>query len=199
LLHNLTEFLVSFGPWGILLLSAIDSLGVPLPAAMDFLLIGVAAASARAPHQAVLAAALAVVGSTAGNALLFLAARRGGGLFGSGKPPGPRRLRFQEWFHRYGLLTVFIPALVPVLPLPLKVFVISAGALRTRLDRFVAVVLVARVIRYGGEAYLGLLLGADARGFLTRHGWSLAGAAVVLALALSLLLRLGVKRGEAAL
>jgi membrane protein DedA with SNARE-associated domain len=79
------------------------------------------------------------------------------------------------------------------------VFVISAGALRTRLDRFVAVVLVARVIRYGGEAYLGLLLGADARGFLTRHGWSLAGAAVVLALALSLLLRLGVKRGEAAL
>jgi membrane protein DedA with SNARE-associated domain len=199
LLHNLTEFLVSFGPWGILLLSAIDSLGVPLPAAMDFLLIGVAAASVRAPHQAVLAALLAVIGSTAGNAILFLAARRGRGLFGSGKPPGPRRLRFQTWFQHYGLLTVFIPALVPVLPLPLKVFVISAGALHTRLDRFVAVVLVARVIRYGGEAYLGLLLGTDARGFLTRHGWSLAGAAVVLALALSLLLRLGVKRGEAAL
>jgi len=57
------------------------------------------------------------------------------------------------------MLTVFIPAVTPVLPLPLKVFVVSAGALKTPFSKFLAVILLARVIRYFGEAYLGILLG----------------------------------------
>jgi len=58
----------------------------------------------------------------------------------------------------------------PFIPLPLKVFVISAGALRTPFARFLAVILVARVIRFFGEAWLGLQLGRDAQGFLIRNG-----------------------------
>jgi len=33
----------------------------------------------------------------------------------------------KRWFNRYGMLTVFIPAVTPVLPLPLKVFVVFGG------------------------------------------------------------------------
>ena len=55
--------LVAYGPWGIFLLSVIDSVGVPLPAAMDVLLITIAAGSAKAPRHAYFAAFLAVLGS----------------------------------------------------------------------------------------------------------------------------------------
>ena len=44
---------------------------------------------------------------------------------------------------------------VSLIPLPLKVFVISAGMLHTRFSRFLAVILLAHVIRYFGEAYIG--------------------------------------------
>jgi membrane protein DedA with SNARE-associated domain len=61
------------------------------------------------------------------------------------------------------------------------VFVISAGALKTPFRKFLAVILLARVIRYFGEAYLGILLGEDAQTFLARHVWTILGIAVALA------------------
>ena len=84
---------------------------------------------------------------------------------------------------------MFIPAVTPIVPLPLKVFVISAGAMHTPVGRFLGVVLLARVIRYYGEAYLGTRLGEDARGFLTQNAWNIAGIAVTLALLLVGLVR----------
>ena len=82
------------------------------------------------------------------------------------------------------MLTVFIPAVTPFVPLPLKVFVISAGAMHTPLSRFLGVIVLARAIRYYGEAYLGIRLGEDAHGFLSRNGWNIAGIAVAIALVL---------------
>jgi membrane protein DedA with SNARE-associated domain len=66
----------------------------------------------------------------------------------------------------------------------MKPFVISAGVMRTRFSEFLAVVLIARVVRYFGEAYLGVLLGEDAQGFLVRNGWTLTAVALALAFAL---------------
>ena len=120
---------------------------------------------------------MAVLGSLIGNIILFQAARHGRRLMsarGDAGEPG----KFQEWFQRYGLLTVFVPAVVPFVPLPLKVFVISAGAFHTPFATFMAVIVAARVIRYFGMAYLALQLGADAKGFLTRNGWTLVGIAI---------------------
>src|ERR1019366_7316625 len=88
-----------------------------------------------------------------------------------------------------GMLTVFVPAVTPVPPLPLKVFVITAGALRTSRGKFVAVIVLARSIRFFGEVYLGLLLGKDAQGFLTRNGWTLGGLVIALACAFYLVVR----------
>jgi membrane protein YqaA with SNARE-associated domain len=189
LLHRLYDLLVAFGPVGVFLLSIIDSMGVPLPAAMDALVLGVAAGSVNEPSHAYLTAFVAVLGSAGGNIFLFHAARQGGRFFRQPEPQPGKRRRFREWFGRYGLVTVFVPAVTPIVPLPLKVFAISAGALRTSFVKFVGVILTARVIRYFGLAYLGLQLGADAEGFLRRNGWTFAGTAVLAAAAIYLAVR----------
>jgi membrane protein DedA with SNARE-associated domain len=141
---------------------------------------------------------MAVLGTAGGSITLFLAVRHGRRLFLQGEPPPGRRQRFERWFDRYGMLTVFIPAVVPVLPLPLKVFVVSAGALKTPTGKFVAVILLARVIRYFGEAYLGIQLGADAQTFLTRHVWMILGIALALAVAAYVLIGMIDRRRETA-
>ena len=178
MLSKIVAALITFGPWGALLLGFIDSLGIPLPATMDFLLILVAV---KAPHRAYFTALMAVLGSAGGSIALFLAVRHGRRLFLKGEPPPGRRQRFERWFDRYGMLTVFVPAVTPVLPLPLKVFVVSAAALKTPFSKVLTVILLARVIRYFGEAYLGIQLGEDAQSFLARHVWLILGIAVTLA------------------
>ncbi len=97
--------------------------------------------------------------------------------------PEGRAARFRRWFRRYGLVTVFIPALVPI-PMPLKVFVISAGVTGTALPEFVTVVLVGRILRYFGEAWLGVAMGRESTKFLTSHAWHFIAGAVLLFVAL---------------
>lgn len=87
LLYKLTAALIAYGPWGIFVLSVVDSCGIPLPAVMDVLLIGLAAGSVKAPQHAFFAAFMALIGSTGGNVALFTAARRGASWMKYG-PPG---------------------------------------------------------------------------------------------------------------
>lgn len=187
MLQHLTAALVEYGVWGILLLAFIDSAGVPVAVGMDALVILIAA---KAPQEAYLGATMAVFGSLAGNVILFLASRKGGSKLVKHQHTPENPQRFRAWFQRYGLATVFIPALVPVIPLPLKVFVISAGVFRTRLRDFLAVVLVARVIRYFGEAWLGVRVGLESTRFLREHVWALTAGAVGLVLLMVVILRM---------
>ena len=171
---------MAYGPWGVFLIGVLDSVGVPLPAALDVLLIVIAV---KAPDRAYVTAILAVLGSLVGNTVLFLAARHGvRRLVKTVQDPSKPR-RFRQWFQRYGLVTVFIPGAVPLLPLPLKVFVISAGVLHTPFSRFFAVILIARLLRFFGDAFLGIRLGSGAQAFLAGNAWTLAGIALVLAVA----------------
>jgi membrane protein YqaA with SNARE-associated domain len=120
------------------------------------------------PEVAWLCASLAVLGSVLGNTVLFWTARRGGRRFMSAATPQGRSGRFREWFRRYGLVTVFVPALVPI-PLPLKVFVISAAVTGTSFSEFLGVILLARSFRYFGAAWLGVRLGTGSGAFLKSH------------------------------
>jgi membrane protein YqaA with SNARE-associated domain len=185
-LAKLAAFLQTYGPWGIFGLALLDSMGIPLPAVTDSVLLTIGIDAVHRPGVAYFAAAMATAGSLIGNAILFQAALHGRKLFSKTEAdPG----KFQGWFRRYGLLTVFVPAVVPFVPLPLKVFVISAGAFRTPFSTFMAVITAARVIRYFGLAYLALQLGADAKGFFLRNGWTLVGGAIVVAYLLYLAMR----------
>src|ERR1039457_1329347 len=188
MLAKLTAVLIAYGPAGILVLAFIDSAGIPVASGMDALVILVAA---KAPSRAVFAASMGVLGSLIGNLVLFLGARAGARRFVKVAPlPGDKQ-RFREWFERYGLLTIFIPAMLPI-PLPLKVFVISAAVGGPPLRTFVIV--LGRSIRYGGEAYLGVKLGEGSAQFLRAYTCHLVGGAVVLFAVLYALLMLTERR-----
>lgn len=194
--HKLIDALVAYGPYGLLALSFIDSVGIPIAAGMDALLILIAV---KAPPEAPLAAAMAIIGSLGGNVVLYLAAKKGGRRFlAQSQKPGKAH-RFRLWFERFGLITIFIPALLPI-PMPLKLFVASAGALGTKMRSFLAVVALARLLRFGGDAWLGVVVGESSAGFLKAHTWHFLIAAVALFLALYLLVRLNDHwRGRSAL
>jgi membrane protein YqaA with SNARE-associated domain len=178
----LTDALIAWGPAGILLLSILDSSGVPVAGVFDALLILIAV---ERPSVAWLCAGLAVAGSTIGNVILFSTARRGGRRFMNNAAPEGKGAKFREWFRRYGLITVFVPALMPI-PMPLKLFVISAGVTGTSLTQFVSVILVARILRYFGAAWLGVTLGRESTSFLRVHAWNFVEGAVALFAALYL-------------
>jgi membrane protein YqaA with SNARE-associated domain len=176
LLRHLTDALIAWGPVGILLLSILDSSGVPVAGVFDAFLILIAV---ERPSMAWLCAGLAVAGSMVGNVVLFSAAHRGGRRFMNRATPEGKGAKFRAWFKRYGMITVFIPALLPI-PMPLKVFVISAGVLGTSMTTFLSVVLVARTMRYFGEAWLGVTLGRESPGYMKAHAWIFGVGAVVL-------------------
>lgn len=186
MLRALAQTLISWGPAGVFLLALLDSAGVPLPATVDALVVALAAAN---PPAAYLAGALAAAGSTAGCLVLFHLARKGGQLYLDKRAQSRRTRRFREWFRQYGLVTVFIPALLPV-PLPTKVFILSAGALGVGAWPFLLVILAARIPRYFGLAYLGAQLGEHSMGWLRDHSRGLALAALALTVLLFLLLKL---------
>jgi len=185
LLERITQFLVDLGPWAILLVSFIDSAGIPLTVGLDFLVI---LFSAKQPTMAPAWVALAVFGSSAGNLVLFYLARKGGERYLKAEEPEGRRRRFRQWFNRYGLVTVFIPALIPI-PMPMKFFVICSGVLGVRVFHFLFTVVIARIIRYSGEAALGVQMGVHSTSFITEHRWEFVVAAAMLGIFLYVLVR----------
>jgi membrane protein YqaA with SNARE-associated domain len=128
-----------------------------------------------------------------GNVILFQAAHRGGRRFMNKAAPEGRGAKFREWFRRYGMVTVFVPALIPI-PMPMKVFVISAGVMGTSFVEFFLIVLAARTLRYFGEAWLGVTLKHDSTAFLKTHAWLFVAAAAGLFLSLYLFIHLRDRR-----
>ncbi len=195
-LHHVIEILLTWGPYGLLLLSILDSVGLPVVGGVDGLLIAVATDK---PGQAYVAAACAIAGSLAGSLILFGIARKGGEVLLTKHISGRMGARLHIWFQRYGLVTVFVPAISP-LPLPMKIPVFCAGALNVRIAYFIFVVLTARVIRYFALAYLALHYGHSSVQFLLKHGIVVGlvalGLAVVVAVGLRLYQRHRVEVGE---
>jgi membrane protein YqaA with SNARE-associated domain len=186
MLHSISQTLIAWGPLGLLLVAILDSAGIPLVGGVDGLLIAVAAVR---PSSVYLLTLLATAGSLAGCMVLFYIARKGGERYLDASTQTGTGLRLRLWFQRYGLATVFVPALLPI-PLPTKVFVICAGALGVRAVPFLLVVLAARIPRYAGLAYLGSRLGEHSGVWLRAHAWHLAAAALVLLACLFLVIKL---------
>ncbi len=169
--------LVAWGPWGAFVLAVIDSAGVPVPVGVDALVLTVAAWSVTAGY---FGAALATLGSLIGSLFLFYLGRKGGEAYLDARTQRGWPRRFRRWFHHYGGLTLFIPVLVPV-PLPVKVFVLSAGALGMRRRYFLLLMGIARAIRYFGLAYVGTQMGPDRPMlYLKSHVWQMIAGTVVL-------------------
>jgi membrane protein YqaA with SNARE-associated domain len=177
--------LIAWGPQGLFLLAFLDGLGVPLPGGVDSLLVLLCATN---PAQAYFYALVTLVASMSGGIILFLLARKGGERLMNQYTATGRGARFKLWFLQYGLITVFVPAFV-IIPMPLKVFVICAGAMGVPLRAYVLTLLLARVPRFFGLAWLGATYGHDAWPWLKSHGWYMGGFAVVLFTGIYLVLR----------
>lgn len=137
--------------------------------------------------QAYAAALCALTGSLIGSLFLFSLAKKGGHTFLEKYTMTGKGAKIRSWFERYGLLTVFIPALSPI-PMPLKIPILSAGALEVRTITFISVILLARFLRYFGLAYLATHFGEDTLPFLKAHaGQVLIVVGLLAALALLLL------------
>jgi len=191
MMKSFLELLKTWGPLGALLIGFIDGAGLPNPGGPDYLVLFLAWTS---PETAWLSAALATAGALAGSFVLFWIARKGGEKYLEAKASGPRAMKFRGWFQRYGLITVFIPALVPVIPLPMKVFVICAGALGVRPAAFLAVMAAGKIPRFFFFAWLGKSLGEHSTQWLKDHRWHFLAAALGLAVLLCLLVKLADRR-----
>jgi len=185
-MHHFLDILKELGPVGVLVLAMIESAGIPNPGGTDVLLLFITAAR---PQDAVLTAALAVVGSLVGSMFFFEVLRRGGEKFLTKHTASGRGQRFRAWFLRYGMITVFIPAFLPIPILPFKAFAACAGAMGVTRKRFLLVLFAARLPRYAALAYLGATLGEHSGTWLRDHGWYLLALGVILAAALGLAVR----------
>jgi membrane protein YqaA with SNARE-associated domain len=185
---------LGWGPQGLLLIAFLDSVGIPIVGGVDALLVAIAA---NQPQHAYWAACLATLGSLAGSLVLFFIARKGGEVLLMKHVASRTGARLHVWFQRYGLITVFIPAISPF-PLPMKVPVFCAGALQVKWPYFAIVVFTARAIRYIALAYLGRKYGHEAFTYLKTHGWQAALLALAIAIVAATALRL-FQRHEVAL
>lgn len=195
-MKKLAAWLVALGPAGVFLAALLDGAGVPVPGGVDVLLVFL---GNQLPHQVYLLAALAVTGSVIGNLLLFALARRGGQRFLEKRSKGKRQQQFRRWFDRYGLLTVFISALVPLPVMPMKIFVLCAGALGSSPRAFLLTFTAARIPRYIGLALLGRAMGDHALLYLRQHALHLTAFAVLLFAFLMLLIRMADRRRASAI
>ena len=185
-MHHFHDLLVSWGPLGLLILSTVESMGIPNPGGTDALLLVLTIAK---PENAWLCAALAIVGSLLGTMFFFEITRKGGERFLARYTSSGRGARLRSWFLRYGLVTVFIPALLPIPFLPFKIFAACSGAMCVSRTRFLLVLLAGRIPRYAALAYLGAELGEKSGAWIKEHLWPMFALAVVLSVALYALIR----------
>jgi membrane protein DedA with SNARE-associated domain len=167
---SLFSKLLAWGPWGVFLLAVLDSAGIPVPEGVDALVVLVAARHAGVGY---FSAALAVAGSVIGSLFLFYVGRKGGEEFLDQRTQAGWPKRFRAWFHHYGALALFIPVFIPA-PLPVKIFVLSAGALGMNRAHFIAIIAAARILRYFGLAYLGARMGTAPWQYVKGHAWQMA-------------------------
>jgi len=184
-MRKFVDTLAGYGPFGVFTLAILDSAGIPLPGGVDGLLLLIAVVR---PGDAWMSAVAAILGSVIGSWILFSLARKGGEAYLERHTISPRALRLKVWFQRYGLITVFIPALL-VIPMPLKIPVLCAGAMGVRRRMFLVTILAARIPRYFGLAWLGQQFGTDAVGWLKSHALHIGGFALLLFIGLYLFVR----------
>lgn len=151
------RFFRRLGLAGLFLLSALDSSFLVLPFGNDVLLIALVSADRTSPIW-IAYVLTSAVGSVVGVLLLDLVIRRTGekGLerFGNGK----RVQQLRKAIETKGGTSVFFATLLPP-PFPFTPVVMAASAFQYPRSRLLAVVFVARLIRFSVEAILALYFG----------------------------------------
>jgi membrane protein YqaA with SNARE-associated domain len=157
---HLLRWLVSLGGVGLFAVAIVDSsvIPLPLPGSTDLLLLLLTAHRGTSAVSAAWLTFCAFAGSMVGGYLTWSAGRKGGEVALERYVPKRFLGRVKGWVERYGAWTTGISAILPP-PIPLTPFLLAAGALGVKRVRFLIFYGVARAIRYGLLAWLGLTYG----------------------------------------
>jgi membrane protein YqaA with SNARE-associated domain len=172
------------GGVGLFVVAFLDSSFVPFPTVNDLMVINLSYAR---PLLVPYYAALATLGSLLGSAVLYFIGRKGGEA-AFHKRTGKRARRIQHWVEKRGFVSLLVASVLPP-PTPFKAVVLAAGAFKMPLRPFITSLLIARAVRFYGEAFLAVRYGEGAVQFLTQHRLEAAGAALAVILAVYLFVR----------
>ena len=171
------------GAFGLFFLAILDSSPLPTLGGPDILIV-VLVVSHRNPWFEY--AAVATVGSVIGALITFRLARRAGRRYLESKFGQRRVPKLMSLFERWGTGALIASTAIPF-PFPTSVFFAAAGASnKYSARRFVAIVTLARAVRYCGVAIVADLYGRRIIRVL-RHptqywGWLLLAVVIIVAI-----------------
>ena len=164
LLTRVSEYLITFGAFGLFTLALLDSTFVPLPSSADALMLVL---STTHPRWMPLYALMATAGSALGCFILYHISRRAGAR-ALRKFSEKKQKRVKELIDRYDMFAVLVATLLPP-PFPFKLFVISAGVFRFSVVRFMVAIIAGRAFRFLLEGFFAVRYGQDAKVILARY------------------------------
>ena len=154
--HHMLHLLLSFGLFGLFLVSIVDSSFVPLPVPgiTDIMCILYAA-----EHANIWLLLLASTGGSAlGGYFSYKVGQSGGMGFIEKRTPPRIFKRVCGWMESHAILAVALPAILPP-PMPLSPFVLAAGALKMSLRTFMITFTSSRLVRHAVAIGLGVRYG----------------------------------------
>ena len=189
-LTRLSEYLITFGAFGLFAVALLDSTFVPLPSSCDALMLLL---STTYPSWMLLYAFMATAGSALGCLILYLISRRAGAR-ALNRFSETKQRRVKLWIERYDMFAVLGATLLPP-PFPFKLFVVSAGVFRFSLLRFMLAIIVGRAFRVLLEGYFAVRYGVQAKEILAKY-YPWIGIGLVVGIIAFVVLRQKFKRPE---
>ncbi|HKG46475.1 MAG TPA: VTT domain-containing protein [Pyrinomonadaceae bacterium] len=189
-LTRLSEYLITFGAFGLFAVALLDSTFVPLPSSVDALMLLL---STTYPSWMLLYALMATTGSALGCLILYLISRRAGARALNRFSEAKQR-RVKHLIERYDMMAVVVATLLPP-PFPFKLFVVTAGVFRFSLLRFMLAIVGGRAFRFLLEGYFAVRYGAQAKEILAKY-YPWIGLGLVAVIVGVVLLRQKLKRPE---
>jgi membrane protein YqaA with SNARE-associated domain len=184
----LQSLLIGFGALGIFAIALLDAAFIPLPGGADVVVMALSHHNNAMMPLYVLAA---VAGSTIGSLFLYYLALKGGDAALRKFSP-EKRARVEDLINRYDIWALVLASVLPP-PFPFKLFVLSAGAFRMQLWRFITALVVGRGFRFILEGWMAIHYGEQAMDIFKQHypkiGLGIAAAIVFIFLFNSLLKR----------
>jgi membrane protein YqaA with SNARE-associated domain len=152
---SVRDLFLGYGALGLIPLAFIDAGLLPLPEALDALVIIL---SMRTHSHMLVYALAATLGSVLGCVFLYYIAARGGHAFLERKIGKRSADRVRAQFEKYEFISLVAAALLPP-PMPLKAFVLAAGVVEVNVVKFIAALVLGRAIRYIAAGYLAVVYG----------------------------------------
>ena len=191
-LGRFTEYLLTYGAFGLFVVALLDSTFVPLPSSADALMIVLSTAH---PSWMLLYAFMATAGSAVGCWILYLVSRRAGARALS-RFSQRKQARVKHLIERYDMIAVLVATLLPP-PFPFKLFVVTAGVFRFSLLRFMIAIIAGRAFRFLLEGYFAVRYGAEAKEILAKY-YPWIGLGLVAAILLFVIVKRLLKKNQAA-